>query len=241
MNFSMPWNTNKASDSWAASIEDIKQQLGQQVDRLGKIISDAGREVATQAAQVPSEAAAQAGSAARDLRSQAVRAGQDARSQASTVARDIPVTAGSLAQQARQNVAQLGRDLRSVRITREPQRRGPDIMPGVALLAGVGSGLAIMYFFDPNEGRRRRSLLRDQLVKWTRVGRESATGKAKDVRNRTVGVMYEAKKQVTGITEGEQGTDTMRSPSSSRLQGNGSADTTPAGEPSQEPVISERI
>jgi hypothetical protein len=97
---------------------------------------------------------------------------------------------------------QLGGEIRKVRITREPplSSRGPDPRPGIALLAGFGGGLALMYFYDPEEGRRRRALLRDKLTKWTRIGRQTAEGTAKDVRNRTVGVMHEARKAVTSRT-----------------------------------------
>lgn len=35
----------------------------------------------------------------------------------------------------------------------------------VTLLTGGLAGAALMYFFDPNMGRRRRALLRDQMVK----------------------------------------------------------------------------
>ena len=145
MNF--PWNTRQPSDKWAASIEDIRQQIGHQIDRLAKLASEAGRDVYGQAAQISTDTGAQVGAAARDLGDQAARAGQGAKSQAA-------VTASTLAQQAMRGAAQLGRDIRSVRITREPPRRSPDFMPGITLLAGVGTGLAIMYFFDPGEGRR---------------------------------------------------------------------------------------
>ena len=235
MNFQMPWN-NKPSDKWTASIEDIKAQIGQQVDRLSKLTSDVGRDVATQAAHVGQETGAQVGTAARDLGSQAARASEDARTQAAVVAREVPVVAGALAQQALRGAAQLGRDLRQLRITKEPPprpQRGPDMAPGVALLAGVGSGLAIMYFFHPSEGRRRRSLLRDQIVKWTRIGRESAEGKAKDLRNRAVGVMYEARK-VVAKDDIDDATDTM---SASHTGGNGSS----SYERSEQPVTSEVV
>ena len=160
MNF-MPWTSSKSSDKLATSIEDIKSQLSQQMDKLSKMASDVGKDVASQAAQVGQDTGAQVGSAARDLGNQAAKATEDARAQAAVAAREVPVAATVIAQQALRGAAQLGRDLsgnlRQWRITKEPprqqQRGGPDLMPGVALLAGVGSGLAIMYFFDPNEGQ----------------------------------------------------------------------------------------
>ncbi len=203
MNITMPWNTTKQPTSgWTAPIEDVKHQIGKQIDHIAEVAAQVGRDVVHGAASVAQDAGAQTAGVARDVSNQTIKATQDAGTQAAAAARDIPTGASGLAQQALHGVTQLGRDLRSVRVTREPAPapRSPDIMPGIALLAGVGSGLALMFFFDPERGRRRRTLLRDQLVKWTRIGRESATGKAKDVRNRTVGVMYEARKAVSSKT-----------------------------------------
>jgi hypothetical protein len=203
MNLAMPWNTSKpANNGWTAPIEDVKQQIGQQVDHLAQVAAQIGRDVAQQAAQVSAEAGSQAAGAARDLSAQAIKATQGAGSQAAAVVREVPSGATSLLQQIMQGAAQFGREARSIRVTREPAPapRGPDVLPGVTLLAGVGSGLALMYFFDPGEGRRRRALLREQLGKWTRVGRKTAAGKAVDLRNRTVGLAHEARKQVTSIT-----------------------------------------
>ncbi len=228
MNLTMPWNTTKqSSNGWTAPIEDAKQQIGQQIDHIAQAAAQVGRDVAHGAASLTQDASAQAAGVARDLSSQTIKATQDAGAQAAAVARDIPVGAGSLAELAKRGAAHVGRDLRALRVTREPAPadRGPDIMPGVALLAGVGSGLALMFFFDPERGRRRRSLLRDQLMKWTRIGRESATGKAKDVRNRTAGVMYEARKAVvskTGAESGEtDGLDTETQTYSTAINSNG--------------------
>lgn len=94
----------------------------------------------------------------------------------------------------------VGSDVRSLRVTRE--KRGADVMPGIALLAGLGTGLAAMYFFDPEQGRRRRALLRDQLVKWSRVTRETLDGQARDLRNRGIGLVHEVRRGVGDASEG---------------------------------------
>jgi hypothetical protein len=234
MNFQMPWNANKPSDRWAATIDDLKRQIGQQQERLSRLASDVGKDLAAQASQVSQETGSQVSSAARDLGSQAARATGEAKAQATVAARELPIAAGLLAQQALRGAQQIGRELRQVRITREPprQQRGPDVMPGVALLAGVGSGLAIMYFFDPNEGRRRRALLRDQISKWTRIGREQVYGKAKDVQNRAVGVMYEARKAVAS-KDLDEATETM--PAATHTNGYGTSEY----ERNDQPVTSE--
>ena len=121
--------------------------------------------------------------------------------------------AGELGKDAGKRGRELGHDLRgltddvrSIHITRQPRRS--DILPGIALLAGLGSGLAAMFFFDPEQGRRRRALLRDQLVKWTRVTRETVTGRVEDLRNRSVGLAHEMRKgaeQVRGSEDESTG------------------------------------
>ena len=60
------------------------------------------------------------------------------------------------------------------------------------LLGGVVIGATLMYIFDPQNGRRRRALLSDQLT--SKVNRLSgdAAAKARDLRNRAQGVIAEA-------------------------------------------------
>jgi hypothetical protein len=62
-----------------------------------------------------------------------------------------------------------------------------------ALLAGVGIGAAAMYLLDPEEGRRRRALLRDQLVKARRVTSEAMEGRSRDMANRARGAAAETR------------------------------------------------
>jgi len=218
MNMTMPWN-KKANNGWTAPIEDVKQQIGQQVDHLVQMAAQVSRDVAQQATQVASDAGSQTAGAARDLSGQALKVTQDAGAQVASVARDVPGGATSLLQQVMGGASKLGREARAIRVTREPAQRGPDVIPGVALLAGVGSGLALMYFFDPGEGRRRRALLHEQLHKWTRIGRQTAVGKAHDVRNRTVGLAHEARKVVTARTGMDPDMEEIASGSSSHTEG----------------------
>lgn len=90
-------------------------------------------------------------------------------------------------------------DLRSVRITREKPRR--DMWPGLALIVGIVGGIAAMFLFDPQDGKRRRALLRDKAGKWTRIASETAQGKAKDLRNRSQGLIHETRKALGGGDE----------------------------------------
>ena len=54
----------------------------------------------------------------------------------------------------------------------------------LTLLAGLGIGAALMYFLDPDRGRRRRALVRDQAARASRVtGRELAQ-RAQNAKNR---------------------------------------------------------
>jgi gas vesicle protein len=62
-----------------------------------------------------------------------------------------------------------------------------------ALLAGVGIGAAAMYLLDPEEGRRRRALLRDQLMKAQRVTSEAMETRSRDMANRASGVAAETR------------------------------------------------
>jgi hypothetical protein len=44
------------------------------------------------------------------------------------------------------------------------RRRRPTMNKGLAVLVGAGMGAGLMYFYDPQMGRRRRALTRDQLI-----------------------------------------------------------------------------
>src|SRR5215207_1320052 len=65
-----------------------------------------------------------------------------------------------------------------------------------AFAAGAVFGAAVLYLVDPDRGRRRRALLRDQAV---HAGHEigdlgqDARGRAQDLRNRAQGTVAEAR------------------------------------------------
>jgi hypothetical protein len=63
-------------------------------------------------------------------------------------------------------------------------------------LAAFGAGAALAYFFDPVSGRRRRALMRDQLVRAQHRISDYAEGTAKDLRNRAQGVVAETRGMV---------------------------------------------
>ena len=173
MNLSLQFGNRKpATNGWMAPIEDVKKQISEQVEHLVDVAGQVSREVAAQAAQATSEVEAKAGAAA-----------SAATSAANSAATEVPAAANTLRQRALLGARQLGKELRAVRITTEPPRSTrPSVAPGIALLGGLSAGLALMYFADPVEGRHRRALLRDQLTKWTRMGRDKATETAGEVR-----------------------------------------------------------
>lgn len=62
----------------------------------------------------------------------------------------------------------------------------------VALLSGVG----LMYLFDPQEGKRRRALLRDQWVKFQNQAQSTAEATQKQLENRAQGMTAETRSRL---------------------------------------------
>jgi uncharacterized membrane protein len=60
-------------------------------------------------------------------------------------------------------------------------------------MLGAGMGAGLMYLFDPDRGRRRRALLRDQLMHAASQLRDAIETTSRDVVNRAYGVAAEAK------------------------------------------------
>lgn len=69
--------------------------------------------------------------------------------------------------------------------------------PGIAIVGGAGVGALLMYFLDPDRGRRRRAMLQDQAMKASRKISDAADATARDVRNRGTGLLWEAKSWFT--------------------------------------------
>jgi hypothetical protein len=61
------------------------------------------------------------------------------------------------------------------------------------VLGALGIGALAMYFYDPVSGKRRRALLRDQLVHARHEIGDYAEGTTKDLRNRAYGLAAEAR------------------------------------------------
>jgi uncharacterized membrane protein len=60
-------------------------------------------------------------------------------------------------------------------------------------LTGIALGAGLMYFFDPRQGGRRRALLRDQFVSVTSKLDDAMEMVARDLSNRTQGLMAETR------------------------------------------------
>jgi hypothetical protein len=67
---------------------------------------------------------------------------------------------------------------------------------GLGLLGMAGLGAGIMYLADPVSGKRRLSLLRDQVVHARRMVTRTITGRADDVKNRLHGLYCQTKSLV---------------------------------------------
>jgi hypothetical protein len=196
MNFTLPWTaSNGHTTAVTEKLEDVRTVLGREVDHLAEVAAQMGREAGTHAEGVAHDVA-------RDAQKQTNVAMNRIAEIAATLGPTIATIGRQKMRQVGEQAHTLGNELRQVRITKEPKRN--DALPGIALIGGlgigIGAGIAAMYLLDPDRGRTRRALLRDKLGKWLRQGRETASGKAKDLRNRTVGVMAEVRSGI-GVPE----------------------------------------
>jgi hypothetical protein len=86
-----------------------------------------------------------------------------------------------------------------------PRYSGSTFLAGFA--TGLFAGALGMFIFDPEQGRRRRALARDKMVRYRNEIGEYVSGAAQDLGNRAYGVAKEAEGLVrskTGTSSGEQ-------------------------------------
>ncbi len=67
-----------------------------------------------------------------------------------------------------------------------------------AWLRGAATGAAALYFLDPDEGRRRRALVRDRTRHLARVARDEIERDWRDARNRLRGMTAKARRVGSG-------------------------------------------
>ena len=61
----------------------------------------------------------------------------------------------------------------------------------LTFIKGIGVGAALMYFFDPERGTRRRALVRDQAIHTTAQLGKTVDSASRDLTNRAGGLMAE--------------------------------------------------
>lgn len=68
--------------------------------------------------------------------------------------------------------------------------------PSVAgmVLGALALGALAMYLLDPQQGNRRRAVVRDKLYSVSRKSKLRAQAKSRDLANRAKGVVYEARR-----------------------------------------------
>jgi Putative phospholipid-binding domain. len=67
----------------------------------------------------------------------------------------------------------------------------------MSTLIMLGIGAALMYFFDPDSGRRRRALLRDKGTSMVKKSKDAVSATAKNLSNRASGLVAGAKSSVS--------------------------------------------
>jgi len=71
------------------------------------------------------------------------------------------------------------------------------------IMAALGAGAAVMYFADPNRGRRRRALLRDKVARTIYESREIVDKTTRDIENRARGFAAGVRSIVKGRPTGD--------------------------------------
>ena len=68
----------------------------------------------------------------------------------------------------------------------------------LAILGGIGVGAALMYIFDPDDGRRRRALIRDKAVGLSNDAKRVIDKRSRDISNRAQGLVHDARSLISG-------------------------------------------
>jgi uncharacterized membrane protein len=87
----------------------------------------------------------------------------------------------------------------------------PSRRPVLAAAAGTGAGAGLMYLLDPDRGRRRRALARDQIVHYLHETADATGTAARDLRHRGVGLVAKSRRRLQpGPPGGEALADRVR-------------------------------
>jgi hypothetical protein len=72
-------------------------------------------------------------------------------------------------------------------------------MAAMPLLAAAAAGAGVMYLLDPDDGARRRALLRDRLVHAVHRTGDAVDSTSRDVSNRARGVVAELRSRLVSV------------------------------------------
>ena len=70
-----------------------------------------------------------------------------------------------------------------------------------ALLGAIGAGAALMYFLDPDSGKRRRALLRDQVEHGRNVMQDVTESAVRNAANHTRGAIARIQGRITSSND----------------------------------------
>jgi uncharacterized membrane protein len=85
---------------------------------------------------------------------------------------------------------------------RRPSGKSPSRRPVVAAAVGAGVGAGLMYLLDPDRGRRRRALVRDQSVHYLHETADATGTAARDLRHRGVGLVAKGRRRLQLVPPG---------------------------------------
>jgi uncharacterized membrane protein len=80
----------------------------------------------------------------------------------------------------------------------------PSRRPVLAAAAGAGVGAGLMYLLDPDRGRRRRALARDQTVHYLHETADATGTAARDLRHRGMGLIAQSRRRLQPVPPGGQ-------------------------------------
>ena len=80
------------------------------------------------------------------------------------------------------------------------RKESQGLAKGLLLLGGIGLGAGLMYMLDPDKGRRRRALVRDQLTRASNRASKALGRTSRDLSNRAQGAVAKARKRL-GLQE----------------------------------------
>lgn len=66
-----------------------------------------------------------------------------------------------------------------------------------AFFTGLGVGASVMFILDPDRGKRRRALVRDQVTHLANCSTEFVEKRSRDIRNRVSGVIADTRARFT--------------------------------------------